>query len=92
MGANCEEGLDSPLIPVRTFPGMDDDARIRELLLQIRDTEQRLNGLRAELRRLVEELGDRPLPASTTHFDRRQGLQEQQWEPDWIRQDGARPL
>jgi hypothetical protein len=36
---------------------MDDpEARIRELLMRIRDAEHKLEGLRAELRRIVREM------------------------------------
>jgi hypothetical protein len=46
---------------------MDNTARIRELLEQIHDTEQRLDGLRAKLARLVaEELG-RPEMSLRSH-------------------------
>jgi len=40
--------------PARRHAGMDDqEARIRELLLRIMDLAQEVQGLRAELRRLV---------------------------------------
>ena len=41
-------------VPARRRTGMDDqEARIRELLLRIRDLAQEVQGLQAELRRLV---------------------------------------